>query len=66
MRSGPRAGLDLTRVRYGETPPGYRQVVSPKPLWQGCYEIEGLFRRSQFVIDSAGRLHSLPEAPGAD
>lgn len=42
----------LSRVRYGEVPPGFRSSVGPKPLVPGCYivQISGTGRTS-FVIE---------------
>ena len=31
---------EVSRIRYGAAPPGFRSVVGPVPLTPGCYSVE--------------------------
>ena len=34
--------IPVTRIRYGVTPPGFREMVEARPLVPGCYVAEAV------------------------
>jgi hypothetical protein len=49
--------VELSKVRYGETPNGFRTTFSAQLLVPGCYNIETSENSFNFVVETDGSIH---------
>jgi len=56
------AAVPANRIRYGQTPVGWKEYVAAAPLAEGCYEVDtwGLKSAALIVVSSDGKVRDKP------